>query len=163
LALCSVVSGCTYSVQATPTQPPAITQQLLIRSLERALAQLDVKRFAGRPIAAQVYAQSGNADFLREYIVAWLGEQGIRVSWSDPSLTLRVFAPVYGTDLGQTFVGIPAIQTPLFGLAIPEIALFKWVRNRGRAGVQIYAFDPSTSAFVEKSPAAVGNAKFDDF
>jgi hypothetical protein len=46
-----------------PTQPPAITQQLLVRSLERALSQLDVKRVAGQEVAADVFTHAGNQVF----------------------------------------------------------------------------------------------------
>jgi len=155
--------GCAYSVQAAITQPPAITQQLLARSLERALEQLDVKRFAGQQVTAEAYTQRGNQGYIREFVIAWLGEHGIRVSPVGSSTTLKVFAPVFGTDQGQSLIGIPAFQAPLIGVIVPEIALFKWLRNRGRAEVQIYSFDANTNVFVDKTAATVGHAKFDDF
>ena len=163
VALSFLAGGCAFSVQVPPTQPPAITQQLLARSLERALAQLDVKRFAGQQVDAEVFTQSGNQAFVKQLVVAWLGEQGIRVAPGDVALTLRVFAPVFGTDQGQSLIGIPAFQAPLVGVVVPEIALFKWVRNRGQAEVQVYSFDGKTNAFIDKSPVRTGRAKFDDF
>jgi hypothetical protein len=47
VAVCLLTGSCALSVQAPVTQPAAITQQLLVRSLERAL-QLDVKRSGTR-------------------------------------------------------------------------------------------------------------------
>jgi hypothetical protein len=74
-----------------------------------------------------------------------------------------VYLLTLGTDRGQTFVGIPAFQVPVLSVPIPEIALFKWVRSRGRADVRIYAFDPASAAFVEALPEATGRSKFDDY
>jgi hypothetical protein len=166
-ALALLLGGCAFSVQVPATQPPAITQQLLARSLERALAQLDVKRFAGQQVTAEVFTQggpqSGTQAFVKEFVVAWLGERGIRVEPQGAVVALKVFAPVFGTDQGQSLIGIPAFQAPVVNVLVPEIALFKWVRNRGQAEVQIYSFDAKTNTFLAKTPASIGRAKFDDF
>jgi len=164
VALSFLIGGCSFSAQLAATQPSGITQQLLARSLDRALARLEVKRFAGQQVAAEVYTQSGgNQAFIREYILAWLGERGVRVAPDGATLALKVFAPVYGTDHAESLIGIPAFQAPVVAIPVPEIALFKWVRNRGLAEVQIYAFEGKTGVFVDKTPAGTGRAKFDDF
>jgi hypothetical protein len=164
VALSFLIGGCSFSAQLAATQPSGITQQLLARSLDRALAQLEVKRFAGRQVAAEVYTQSGgNQAFIREYIIAWLGERGVRVAPDGATLALKVFAPVYGTDHAESLIGIPAFQAPVVAIPVPEIALFKWIRNRGLAEVQIYAFEGKTGVFVDKTAVGTGRAKFDDF
>jgi hypothetical protein len=164
VALSFLIGGCSFSAQLAATQPSGITQQLLARSLDRALARLEVKRFAGQQVAAEVYTQSGgNQAFIREYILAWLGERGVRVAPDGATLALKVFAPVYGTEHAESLIGIPAFQAPVVAIPVPEIALFKWVRNRGLAEVQIYAFEGKTGVFVDKTPAGTGRAKFDDF
>ena len=163
VALCLLIGGCGFSVQAAATQPPAISQQLLIRSLERALSQLEVKRFADQEVTAEVFTHSGNQAFVKEFVVAWLGEQGVHVVPGAAGLTLKVLAPVLGIDHAESLIGIPAFQLPIMNIPLPEIAFFKWVRNRGQAEVQIYAFDGKTNVFVDKSQPSVGRAKFDDF
>jgi hypothetical protein len=60
VALCILTSGCTYSSQFVPTQPSAITQQLVIRSLERALTQLDLTGFVGRRVTLDLFTQTAN-------------------------------------------------------------------------------------------------------
>src|SRR5437667_12628327 len=44
--LACLLGGCAFSSQLTPTQPAGVTQQLVMRSLERALARLDIRGLA---------------------------------------------------------------------------------------------------------------------
>jgi len=161
--LCAILAGCSLANGLGPTQPPAITQQLVIRSLERGLAQLDISRFAGRPADVEVYTQAGNQDFIREFVVSWLKAHGLRTTMADPSLRLKVFASVVGTDRGQTFFGVPAFQAPVLNVPVPEIALFKWERNRGLTELRVFAFDGKTEDFVDQLPLGIGRSRADDF
>jgi hypothetical protein len=146
-----------------PTQPPAITQQLVIRSLERGLSGLYVHRFAGRRVDVAVFAQAGNEAFVKEFVMSWLKAHGVRTVSKDPELQLKVFATVLGTDRGETLLGLPAFQAPVVNVPFPEIALFKWVRHRGLTELRAFAFDAKTEDFVDQLPPGVGHAKSDDF
>ncbi|HXJ83898.1 MAG TPA: hypothetical protein VMS64_35085 [Candidatus Methylomirabilis sp.] len=166
-----------------PTQPSGITQQLLIRALERGLNQLDVRRLSGRTVDVDVFVQAGNSGvvssgfdyrgvasqgyvnqaFIKEFVVVWLKAHGVRTVTSAPNLKLKVFASVLGTDRGETFIGIPAFQAPILNVPVPEIALFKWVRNRGQSELRVFALDGRTEDFVEQLPVGVGHSKADDF
>jgi hypothetical protein len=70
---------------------------------------------------------------------------------------------IQGTNQGETFIGLPSFVVPLIGLPTPEMALFKWQRNRGLVEVQIYAFDAATTAFARKTAPGIGRSKFDNF
>jgi len=159
----ALAGGCALATELKPTEPTAVTQQLVARSLERAVAQLDVERFQGRRAALEVFAQVGNQALTGAFVAAWLEEHGVRITKESPDLTLRVFVSALGTDRGQTLIGIPAFQVPVVGVPFPELALFKWVRNRGLAEVRLYAFDAQTGAFVDKDRRREGRAKQDDF
>jgi len=163
LGLCLAAAGCALKTEFVPAEPSAITQRLVFRSLERALAGLDVSRFIGRRVTVALFTQTKDATFAKEFLVARLREQGVLVVSDHADLKLEAFAAALGTDAGQTFLGIPSIQASLLPVATPEIALFKWARHRGRAEIQIYAFDSSTDAFLEKTPRAFGGAKQDDY
>jgi hypothetical protein len=78
-------------------------------------------------------------------------------------LRLKVFATVLGVDKGETLLGVPALQVPVVSVPIPEVALFKWVRHRGAAEVQLYVYDPLTDRLLGDVAAALGRAKFDQF
>jgi len=150
-------------MQLAPVQPSAITQQLVIRSLERALAQIDTSRLAGRKVSVDLYAQTGAQAFVKEFVVAWLEARNVRVALGSQELAVKVFASAVGSDRGETFIGIPSIQAPAIGIPIPEIAVFKWARNRGLSELLVHVFDGTTNALVETIGPVVGHSKQDDF
>ena len=48
-------------------------------------------------------------------------------------------------------------------IGVPEIAFFKWQRNRGVAEMRLFEFDGKTDAIVNAPPTATGRAKLDKF
>ena len=161
--LACVLGGCAFSTQLKTTEPAGVTQQLLIRSLERALAALDINRFVDRSVGLDIYLQTGNEAFVRAFVTAWLEAHRVLITTTKPELKLRVFVSVLGTDKNEKFIGIPSFQAPVLNTPTPEIAFFKRTRNRGQAEVSIYAFDGATDKFVERTPTGVGLAKQDDY
>jgi hypothetical protein len=159
----TTLGGCAGSSQLLPTQPSAVTQQLVVRSFERALMKLDVSRFAGRKVSVELASQSyGAQSFAKEFVTTWLEARGVRVTSESPDLTLKVIASVVGTDRGETFFGIPQLQSTLVGVPTPEISLFKWVRNRGLTEMSVFVFDARTSTFLETVGPGIGRSKQDD-
>jgi len=139
LMLCffALLGGCSVSSQVNLTQRSSIEQRLLVRSLERAMAALDVESFRGKVVAIDFYGLTSDRDFAREFFTAWLQGQQVRIT-ADPQkaqLRLKVFASALGVDKGQGFVGIPAVTVPILGFSMPEVALFKSVSNRGNAEI----------------------------
>jgi hypothetical protein len=162
-ALAATAGGCVLGAQLGATAPTAVTQQLVIRSLERAVANIDVERFEGKRAALEVYTQIATQPIVRAYVASSLEARGVRIVDQTPEVTLRVFVSALGTDRGETFLGIPAFQAPVVNLGIPEIALFKWVRNRGLTELTVFAFDGATGTFVDKQQPELGRSKQDDF
>ena len=170
-----LASGCAYSSQLIPTQPSGVTQQLMTRSLERALMQVDLTGLVGKQVSLDVFTQTGNQAmlggnqpppsqaFVKEFVAIWLAAQGVPVTPEAMDLQLKVAASVLGTDRGESFVGIRAFQIPILAIPFPEIALFRWVRNRGVAEIWMYAFDPRTRGLVGQILAGIGRSKQDDF
>lgn len=160
-----LITGCATPRQATVTQRSAVEQELIVRSLERAVAGLDVERLLGHRVALDLFALTGDQAFAREFVTVRLQRRGVEIvgDATKADLRLKVFASVLGVDRGETLIGIPALQAPVVSIPIPEIALFKWTRHRGMAELQLYAYDPHTDQLVEGVPAALGRAKYDEF
>jgi hypothetical protein len=158
-----LLGGCSLTTGLLPTQPPGVAQQLVIRSLERALAALYVHRFEGRTVDVAVFAQAGNEAFVKEFVTTWLKAHGVRTVSTNPDLRLKLFATVLGTDRGETLIGLPSFQAPIVNVPFPEIALFKWSRHRGQAELRVFAFDGKTDDFVDQLPLGIGHSKSDDF
>jgi hypothetical protein len=158
-----LVSGCSLASQIGTTAPTGITQQLLVRSLERALSRLDLTRTSGRPVALEVATQAGNEGFVKDFVTTWLRAHGVRIVPDSPEMKLKLFVSVYGTDRDQTLIGVPAFQAPVVNFPVPELALFKWVRNRGQAELRMWAFDGKGDVVVDAPTPGIGRAKYDDF
>jgi hypothetical protein len=105
-----------------------------------------------RQRAVEVFTQAGPENFARAFIQARRRERGLDIAPDRSQLRLQIFVGMLGTHQGENFLGIPSFAVPLIGLPTPEIALFKWLRNRGMVEVQIYAFDASSVAFAQKTP-----------
>lgn len=158
-----VLGGCSLASQIGTTNPTGIAQQLLVRSLERALGSLDLDRVRGRPVGLEVAVQSGNENFVKDFTATWLRAHGMRATSDSPEMKLKLFVSVYGTDRDQTLIGVPAFQAPLVGVPVPELAFFKWVRNRGQAELRLWAFDSKGDVVMDAPGPGIGRAKYDDF
>ena len=164
VAVGAALSGC-GATRVTLTERSGLEQLLLVRSIERAVAALDTTPLLGRRVNLELIALTRDQGFAREYVVTRLQERGVSVVM-DPAqadMRLKVFATALGVDRGETFLGIPAFTAPVITVPIPEISLFKWVRNRGLAEVQVFVYDPRTDTFLSRVPDGVGRAKYDDF
>lgn len=160
---CLLAGGCSLAGQLPPTKPEGVTQQLLIRSLERALAQLDVTKLQGPGVNLEVFVHTGNQDFIKAFVTTWLRAHGVRTVSESPEVKVKLFASVYGTDSDRTFIGIPAFQVPVVNVPFPEIALFKWERNRGQTELRIYEFEGKTDTPLAAQAPGVGRSKYDNF
>jgi hypothetical protein len=164
--LALVLGGCSLSATPAATQPSGVTQQLLVRSLERALAKVDLERLKQQTVAVEVFPHAGPDTFVREFTISWLRARGVRTVSAvteSPDVKLKAFASAFGTDTDSTLIGIPAFEAPVVNMPIPEIALFKWQRNRGVAEMRLYEFDGKTDLVLNAPPPSIGRAKFDKF
>jgi len=156
-------AGCSLASQIGTTAPTGITQQLLVRSLERGLSRLDLARVSGKPVALEVAVQAGNEGFVKDFVATWLKAHGVRTVQDSPEQKVKLFVAVYGTDRDQTLIGVPAFQAPVVNFPVPELALFKWVRNRGVAELRMWAFDGKGDVIMDAPAPGVGRARYDDF
>ncbi|HYB69538.1 MAG TPA: hypothetical protein VEH80_02640 [Candidatus Bathyarchaeia archaeon] len=158
-----LLGGCSLASQIGTTNPTGITQQLMTRSLERALGSLDVERLKGHPVGLEVAVQAGNENFVKDFTATWLRAHGLQVTSDSPEMKLKLFVSVYGTDRDQTLIGIPAFQAPVVNMPVPELAFFKWVRNRGQAELRLWAFNNKGDVVMDAPGPGLGHAKYDDF
>lgn len=162
--LALLLAGCSTR-QFTISERSAVEQELIVRALERAVSHLDTHALAGHHVTLDLHGLTKDALFAKAFVEARLAARGVTVAVdaAHADRRLEVFASILGIDRGESFLGIPSLQVPVLAVPIPEIPLFKWVRNRGRAEVQIYAYDIATGRFVDRIPDGVGRSKFDEF
>src|SRR5687768_13751815 len=91
LAVSLLASGCT-TVRVTPTERSSVEQRLLVRSLERAAARLDITPLVGRPLRLELFSLTKDVVFAREFLRARLEDRGLRVTnGTDADVTVQVF------------------------------------------------------------------------
>jgi hypothetical protein len=145
----------------TMTPRSRIEQKLLVSALDRAVSQLDVKRFNGKTVALELHGLAeDDLPFAKAFVHVWLGKQGIRVVKDQKKIDLRlkVLATVLAVDQSETLFGTP--EFTFLGIPIPSIALYRDVRNQGHAEMRVYAFDRQTGELVVEIPESIGEARY---
>jgi hypothetical protein len=155
--------GCTMTPTASPRS--TIEQRLLSRSLERALAKIDVTPFKGKRVFVDLTGLTPDQVYARTYVSSELRQRGVLVvsDASESEVRLQVMAPGLGVDQGETLIGIPATTVPVLSVAIPEIPIFRWVRHRGVTEVKFYAYDNQDGRPFEVAPSALGHSRYSQF
>ena len=88
------LAGCSMASSTAATAPAGVTQQLLIRSLERALAEIDRSKIGSHPVALEVAVQAGNEAFVKDFVTTWLKAHGVRMAGDSPEMKLKMFVSV---------------------------------------------------------------------
>jgi hypothetical protein len=158
----ALAAGC--SVMRVSAGPRTVAeQQLIVRSLDRAAAALDLERFRGKRVTLSLHGLTADRDFAREFLAARMAEQGVIVVGPgiEADLDLTVLATAIGIEQSENLVGVPALTVPLLGMTLPELRLFKWARNRGVSELQIQAYDAATDTLVVSTPMVTGRSRYD--
>jgi hypothetical protein len=165
IVIVAVLGGAGCSMTPTATARSTIEQRLLARSLERALAKIDVSLFTGKRVFVDLAALTPDQTYARTYVSAELRQRGALVvgDATESEVRIQVIAPGLGVDQGETLIGVPATVVPLLGVPIPEIALFKWTRHRGTTELKFYAYDSKDGQPFEVSPSALGRSSYSHF
>lgn len=157
--------GCAVSSRVSTTERSSGEQLLLVRSLERAISQIDMDRFNGKRVALEVHGLTKDDRFGNALLVSRFREQGVGLTakGEKADLEVKIFLTALGVDRGESLVGIPAFGAPIVGVPVPEVALFKSVQNRGHTELQIFAFDGDEGDSVGRHNVVHGKAKYNDY
>ena len=160
-ALLLAGAGCT-TARVTATERSSIEQRLLVRSLERAATRLDTTPLVGRRVRIELFTLTKDAYFAREFLRARLETRGVRFvgAAEEADVVVQIFTAALAVDTADTLVGLPAMQAPVVAVPIPEIALFKLERSRGRVELQTYTYDDRGQLLARLGDAR-GQARYD--
>jgi hypothetical protein len=163
VVLSALTVGCT-SVRMTMTPRSIMEQQLLVLAIERAVSQFDTQKLTGKRVTMELYGLAkDDLPFARELVKVWLWKNGVKVvqDKKEADIRLKGFAKVLAVDQAETLFGTP--QFSLLGIPIPAIAIYRNLRNRGLAEIQIYAIDDGEEVLVDEVAEGIGKAKHDRF
>jgi hypothetical protein len=140
LAAAIAIAGCSAT-----TPPPggrfAATQQLLTsEAVDRAVGQMDWPDFRGRSVFIDIGspAAADERHYLESAVAACIAEHHGKMTsdLSAADYSVMVLGKAVGVDENRTFFGIPALQSSLLPVGLPEIALYRSSQQKGVAKLE---------------------------
>jgi len=164
-SLCAVICLAGCAMNPTVTKRSSIEQRLLVRSLQQAVAGLDVRSLEGQRVVVDFYALTEDQAFAKAFVIARLKSRGLDIVENAASADrhLEIFATGLGVDQGETLIGTPATFVPFVLVPIPELALFKWTRHRGISELQSYIFDRDGHLLAQSAAPGFGRSRYDQY
>lgn len=139
-------SGCAVTSKSN-TARTASEQVLLSSAIDRSLSNVSFRQVANRSVFVDdKYLDSVDKGYLvgsvRHKVLAAGGRLVGEAPASDIVLELR--SGGVGTDMEQSFIGIPSIGVPGLPIELPEIKLISKDTQKGTAKIGIVAYNPKT-------------------
>lgn len=178
--LLGVLSACSTTHKPTQSSRSVIEQLLIseavIKSLPEQLEnELPIPQ--GANIVIDASGMSEDKDIVRQVMAGWLGKQGYHVmtGWfgeeayqvqGDIELAthrVSVIVESLGTELGETFFGLPPIQSFLIPFATPEIAFYKAQYQTGYVKLYFDIFELPSNKFISSTTPFFAETHYNDF
>ncbi len=156
VALVGLLSACSTTQKITNSLRTATEQLLISEAAMRSLPKQSASSLPipqGATVKLDISGISADKDILRGIIAGWLGQQGYTVQEGPENANYRINVVVnsLGTELGNTFFGIPPVQGSLIPISLPELALYKAEYQTGYASYHFDIFELPSGRFVGSS------------
>ena len=119
-------AGCSTMHSATQSQKAAIEQLLIseavLRSLQDANDIMTIPQ--GASVVIDTSGISADQILLQKTVAGWLGQQGYAIQKNEDKANYRISVIVgsLGTELGNSFFGMPPVTSQLIPFSLPELA-----------------------------------------
>ena len=144
--LALALSGCAVTSKSN-TSRTASEQLLLSSAIDRSVSNVSFHELAGKAVFVdEKYLEAVDKGYLvgtvRHKVLASGGKLAADAAAAE--VVLEVRSGGLGTDMDQSFIGMPAIGVPGLPIEIPEIKLVSRDTQKGTAKIGIVAYDPKT-------------------
>ena len=158
-AIVCLLSGCA-ATRTTTTPQTAVEQALLSQAVEQSVESLNVKGQEGRTFYVQgdeIFALSAKDEFGASYVAEAITHRllsaGMHLASGPDEAEIVVYPRVHfvAVDDRESLLGIPSIPLPIPGVGTvntPEIALFKFHGQYGRARLSLFAVDEESGQLL---------------
>jgi hypothetical protein len=139
-------------------------QLLLSQAIERSLVDLQVPTLEGAAVFMEIEGLPPDLSYVKTMVAEQLGLQNIKLkdSKEKAQYLAKVIVHSLGTEQGKTLFGMPEVtQAGIFPFALPELALYKEVRQKGYARLSLNIFDMANGKLVKSIPWRAGSAYYD--
>lgn len=180
-----MITGCSIEQELSRTPRTAVEQILLTQAVERSLVNLTVQLPEGVNVEVDATGLESdrsrlrmtNSDlgtmnspsrdilYIRDTVAAELGRRGYRVRAADTEspYLIRVMAESFGTMQGISFFGMPAVQSVLIPFSLPELILYRHVKQSAYARLHLDVYDYRTGEFLGSTAKLVGRSYYDQY
>ena len=109
--------------------------------------------------------EASDLPVLQSKIEARLGQLGLplRARRDEARYILRVVMEALGTEQGETFFGMPPVQSVLIPFALPQLTVFEAQRQQAYARFTMDIFDARTGELVRSTPWYEGSAYYNQY
>jgi hypothetical protein len=148
--------ACSTTVQPPGGRLTASQQILTTDAIDRALDDLQWPNVDGRSVFVDIGAPAAEDErrYLQSAITARIVERGARIvsDLKSADYAFVVLAKAVGIDEHRTFFGIPAMQSPLLPIGVPEVPLYKSDRQEGVARLETFLTNRKRGGVIAHSP-----------
>lgn len=189
--LITLISGCALTREPSKTPRTAIEQLMLSHALTRSLLDLTMPMETGAGVMVEVsgfladrtllqgvetskgaistngiiYAPGSDLPLVRSFVEGRLGELGYLVRYrpDDAKYFVRVIVQALGTEQGETFFGMPPVQSVILPFALPELTLFKLQNQTAYVRCSLDIYEITTGRYVRSTPWYVGSSYYNQY
>jgi hypothetical protein len=167
LPVLMLLASCSTMHSATQSQKAAIEQLLISEAVLRSLPQeaSDIIVIPqGARVAIDTSGVSADQILLQKTVAGWLGQQGYAIQKNEDKADYRVSVIVgsLGTELGNSFFGMPPVTSQLIPFSLPELALYKAQYQTGYAKFHMDIFELPAGNLVQSTPPFLAQTHFNN-
>lgn len=161
-----LLSACALSREQSKTSRTATEQLLVSQALERSLSRVSVPLPDGSSVAVETAGlKDTDTAFTRELVASRLASLGVSVQKKEEeaSYLVRVIIQTLGTDQEISFFGMPPVTSVLLPFALPELAIYKHMHQRGVVRLRLEVFERATGRFITWTRWYEGSTYFNQY
>lgn len=166
--LIGLLSACSTTQKVTNSARTATEQLLISEAITRSLPKqidLPLPMPKGAIVKLDVTGLTPDKDMAKGIVAGWLGFLGYTVQDGPENATHRVNLVIdsLGSEVGNTFFGIPPIQASLIPISLPELALFKADLQSGYVRFHLDVFDMPSGRFIASSSPFIADTFYNAY
>ncbi|MBL0010388.1 MAG: hypothetical protein IPP22_03915 [Nitrosomonas sp.] len=168
MLLFGLLSACSTTQKITNSARTATEQLLISEAITRSLPKqidLPLPMPKGAIVKLDVTGLTPDKDMAKGVVAGWLGFLGYTVQDGPENAAYRVNLVIdsLGSEVGNTFIGIPPVEASLLPIALPELALFKAELQSGYARFHLDVFDMPSGRFIASSSPFIADTFYNAY
>ncbi len=161
LAAACLAIGCALPGRAPQVLRSPLAQLPLSQAIERSAAKATLGLPEGTSVVLDSSGLSEDHRYVADVVEGWLGRQGlaIREEGDEAQYRLRMIVQSVGNDQDIDFFGMLATKSTWIPVALPEIALYKKIREEGFARLYFDIFEAADGRYVRSTSPVDGEVQ----